>query len=70
MKRSDYLNLAARYKNGENVKVLCDGIEYYPIHYILAPVKGGGWSHIALLMDTKARSSFLEAPLADLKEVE
>jgi hypothetical protein len=70
MERSDYLNLTARYKNGENVKVLCDGIEYYPCRYILEPIKGGGWSHIAHLKDTKARSSYREAPLANLTEVE
>ena len=68
-KRNRFLQLATRYVNGEDVRVMCDGIEYHPLWYILKPIKGGGWSHTAHMKDTIAVESHREAPLEDLTEV-
>lgn len=70
MERNRFLELATRYVNGEDVRVMCDGIEYHPLWYILKPIKGGGWSHTAHMKDTIAVESHREAPLEDLMEAQ
>ena len=70
MERNRFLELAARYANGEDVRVMSDGIEYHPLWYILKPIKGGGWSHTAHMKDTSAVESHMEAPLGDVTEVQ
>ena len=69
MDRNRFLTLAMRYANGEMMKVKCDGIEYYPISYTIKPESGGTYSHTVLLKDTKAASSYTNAPLEGVEEI-
>lgn len=69
MERTRFLELAARYANGEDAKVMRGGTAYHPLWYILKPVKGGGWLHTAHLKDAQAADSYLDATLSELEEV-
>lgn len=68
MDRKKYLQLCQKNAvNPKTIKVLVDGVEYYPIGYDLKFNSKGEPLHHTILQDTKA-GSIVIARLCDIKE--
>lgn len=69
MERKKYLELCQKYAINKISKVvICDGIKYYPLAYVLAFNDDGSSRHSAVLQDTKSKSVTL-ALLSKVEEV-